>query len=58
MSVRMDWRRAGFSAKRSLSIRDEADYRDHDAASRWLNGKAKFMAAAAKKRSKRRRRSS
>ncbi|MEQ1938604.1 hypothetical protein ABMA46_10140 [Mesorhizobium sp. CN5-321] len=57
MSTRMNWRNAGLSSKRSLSIRDEAEYRDHDAASRWLNGKAKFMAAKAKKRGKRGRRS-
>jgi hypothetical protein len=57
MSTRMNWRNAALSSKRSLSIRDEVEYRDHDAASRWLNGKAKVRAAAAKKRDKRKRRS-
>lgn len=33
---RMDWRKAGLAGKRSLSTADEKDYRDRDAAARWL----------------------
>lgn len=32
----LDWRKAQHSGKRTLSTRDEQDYRDRDAASRWL----------------------
>lgn len=39
----LDWRKAQLSGKRTLSTRDETEYRDRDAAARWLsrNEKAK-----------------
>lgn len=32
----LDWRKAKLSGKRSLSTQDETEFRDKDAASRWL----------------------
>lgn len=37
----LDWRKARLSGKRSLSTRDEAEYREKDAAARWLARKEK-----------------
>lgn len=34
--TRLDWRKAGIVGKRTLSTRDEVEFRDRDAASRWL----------------------
>ncbi len=53
---RMNWRKAGLSGKRTLSVADEGEYRSHDAAARWLERKSHFMAAAAKNRDKRKKR--
>lgn len=33
---RLDWRKAGLSGKRTLSVSDEGEYRGRDAAARWL----------------------
>jgi hypothetical protein len=38
MSKQMNWRNARLSSKRALPTRDEADYRERDAAARWLDG--------------------
>lgn len=52
MSKKMDWRTAGLAGKRTLSTKDEAEYRGQDAASRWLErndkpkGKAKPRATS------------
>lgn len=40
MSKKLNWRKAGLSSKRSLSVKDEAEYRDNDAADRWLERKS------------------
>lgn len=49
---KLNWRKAELAPKRSMSIRDEAEYRDRDAAARWLERKSHFKALAAKKRAK------
>ena len=40
----IDWRRAQFVGKRSLSVSDEKEYRERDAAARWLERKAELKA--------------
>ncbi|BCH22077.1 hypothetical protein MesoLjLb_18620 [Mesorhizobium sp. L-8-3] len=47
MSAKLDWRRAQLGKQRSLSIRDEIEHREHDAAARWL---AKWTRTVTKKR--------
>lgn len=41
MSGKRNWRKAQLSSKRSLSTRDEAEYRGRDAAARWLERREK-----------------
>lgn len=36
MKAGRDWRKARLSGKRTLSTRDETEFRDKDAAARWL----------------------
>ncbi len=37
----LDWRRAKVSGRRLLSVQDEAEFRDKDAAARWLSKREK-----------------
>lgn len=36
MSIKFNWRKAQLHGKRSISCLDEQEYRDKDAAARWL----------------------
>jgi len=36
MSKKFDWRRAKLSSQPSRTLKDEREYRDNDAAARWL----------------------
>lgn len=36
MSKKLDWRKASLDPKKKLSVADEKEYRENDAASRWL----------------------
>lgn len=38
---KLNWRKAHLDGKRSTSIADESDFRDRDAAARWLERNAK-----------------
>ena len=46
MSGKRDWRKARLHGKRSVSVLDEQEYRDRDAASRWLERNEKAKPAA------------
>lgn len=48
---RMNWRKAGLAGKRTLSTFDENEYRERDAAARWLERNSKKLKA--KRRRKR-----
>lgn len=48
---KLDWRRASPS-KPKLSVKDEAEYRNNDAAARWLEGHWPHKKFAASKTSK------
>lgn len=39
MSKRIDWRKAAIAPKPKLSVVDEKEYRENDAAARWLERK-------------------
>lgn len=52
MSKRMNWRNAALSTKRATSVIDESEYRERDAASRWLAKREKPAKPEGKRRGK------
>lgn len=44
MSKKLDWRKAAITPKKKLSVADEKEYRENDAAARWLERHEKTAA--------------
>jgi hypothetical protein len=54
MSRRIDWERRKFDGKRSLSVKDEGEFRGKDLAARWIQrAEAKLASEKAKKAAER-----
>lgn len=51
---KLNWRRAKLQSLRSISVLDEQEYRDRDAASQWLERNAKKAKPKARRSKKRR----
>jgi hypothetical protein len=47
----MNWRRAGLASKRSTSVANDAEFRERDAAARWLAKHDKATQRPKRKRS-------